>query len=97
MIKKVAILLILLIVSTSIYDAEPRILYEASAMKCNIIASKNCGNWKICNDQLLVEPFYLYNYLEKIDLSLTRKFDDNINYFLDVNAYQKLIEIISIF
>lgn len=85
------------IVCPSLFDAAPGILFEASAMGCNIIASKNCGNWKICNEKLLVDPFDFSNFLEKIHLSLTKKFDDNIDYFLKTNPYKNLIDTIWVF
>ncbi|HLE25580.1 MAG TPA: glycosyltransferase [Thermodesulfobacteriota bacterium] len=85
------------IVCTSLFDPAPGILFEASAMGCNIIASKNCGNWQICNEELLVDPFNLNNFLEKIFLSLTKKFHDNIDYFLKTKSYQNLIDTILVF
>ncbi|HZX13067.1 MAG TPA: glycosyltransferase [Thermodesulfobacteriota bacterium] len=79
------------IVCPSLFDAAPGILFEASAMGCNIVASKNCGNWQICNEKLLVDPFNLNNFLEKITVSLTEKFSDNIDYFLKTESYKNLI------
>jgi hypothetical protein len=70
------------IVCPSLFDLAPGILYEASAMACNIIASKNCGNWQVCNEELLVDPFNLNNFLEKLYLSLSKKYEDNMDYFL---------------
>jgi glycosyltransferase involved in cell wall biosynthesis len=82
------------IVSPSLFDAAPGILFEASAMGCNIVASKNCGNWMLCNEILLVDPFNLSSFLEKIHLSLSKKYDDNINYFFKTNSYNNFIETI---
>lgn len=84
------------VVSTSLLDAAPGLLFEASAMGCNIIASKNCGNWEICNEDLLVDNYRLGDYLEKIHLSLTKKYDDNIDYFLDNGSYRNLLDIIAV-
>jgi len=85
------------IVCPSLYDASPGILFEASAMGCNIVTSKNCGNWMLCNESLLVEPHDLKNLIDKILLSLTRKYDDNIDFFMESGSYKKLIELISLF
>jgi len=85
------------IICPSLFDAAPGILFEASAMGCNIIASKNCGNWQICNEALLVDPFNLNNFLEKISLSLSKKYEDNIDYFMKTKSYKNLIETISVF
>ena len=85
------------IVCPSLFDTAPGILYEASAMDCNIIASKNCGNWQICNKGLLVDPFNLHSFLEKISHSLHKKYEDNIDYFLNTNSYKNLVETIMVF
>lgn len=86
-----------MIVCPSTIDAAPGILFEASAMGCNIVASKNCGNWQICHDHLLVDPFNLSNFITKISLGQTKKFDDNIDFFLKKCSYENLVEIISVF
>ena len=41
------------IVCPSRFDPAPGVLFEASAMGCNVVASPNCGNWELCNEQLL--------------------------------------------
>jgi glycosyltransferase involved in cell wall biosynthesis len=82
------------IVCPSLLDAAPGILFEASAMGCNVVASKNCGNWMLCNEELLVHSYKLSNFLEKISLSLTRSFDDNIDYFFKTNSYKNLVNTI---
>ena len=85
------------IVCTSLFDSAPGVLFEASAMGCNIITSKNSGNWMLCNEELLVDPFNITNFLNKIPLSLKKKYDDNIDYFLKRNSYKNLIETILLF
>jgi len=85
------------LVSPSSFDPAPGILYEASAFGCNIVASKNCGNWQICNDNLLVDPYSLENYIMKISLAVKKKFDDNIEYFLNNKSLDYIVDIISVF
>ncbi len=85
------------IVCPSIFDAAPGILFEASALGCNIITSKNCGNWQLCNPSLLADPFTLKAFKEKIKLSLQHKFLDNIDFFLQTGSYKNLIETINLF
>jgi glycosyltransferase involved in cell wall biosynthesis len=80
------------VVNTSALDAAPGILFEASAMGCNVIASKNCGNWQICNAALLAEPYEPRTYLEKIGRSLERKYEDNMDDFLRANSYDDLVD-----
>jgi glycosyltransferase involved in cell wall biosynthesis len=80
------------VASPSLYDSAPGILFEAAAMGCNIVASKNCGNWMICNEQLLAEPFSPKNFVNAIRLSLFKKFDDSMTFFLETNSYGRLVE-----
>jgi glycosyltransferase involved in cell wall biosynthesis len=82
------------VVCPSLFDAAPGVLFEASAMGCNIIASKNCGNWQICNENLLVDPFTLDNFLERIHLSLQKKYPDNMEYFIQTDSYKNLMDTI---
>lgn len=82
------------IVCPSVFDAAPGILFEASALGCNIITSKNCGNWQICNEKLLVDPFTVSEFRNKIILSLEKKYPDNMDFFLNANSYRKLIEVV---
>jgi len=85
------------IVCPSIFDAAPGILFEASALGCNIITSKNCGNWQICNEVLLIDPFKTKIFCDRISISLEKKYEDNIHFFLQTNSYKKLIETIHLF
>ncbi len=85
------------VVCPSSFDAAPGILFEASAMQCNVIASKNCGNWNLCNEFLLVDSFTPESFIQKISASLTRKFSDNMDWFLEKRSYQNLMETISVF
>ncbi len=82
------------IICPSLFDSAPGILFEGSAMGCNIIASRNCGNWILCNEELLVDHFNLINFLDKISLSLRKKYSDNVSYFLNTNSYNNLIDTI---
>ncbi|MGH7801671.1 MAG: glycosyltransferase [Thermodesulfobacteriota bacterium] len=85
------------VVCPSLFDTAPGILFEASTIGCNIIASKNCGNWQICNETLLVDPFKLDNFLEKIQLSLQKKYEDNMEYFIKTDSYKNLLDTILVF
>jgi hypothetical protein len=83
------------VVSTSAYDPAPNILFEASLMGCNVIASKNCGNWELCHPKLLVEPYCLENFIKKINLSLIERFQDNMGYFLQDDPVSLITELIN--
>jgi hypothetical protein len=43
------------IVCPSGWDPAPGVLFEASAMGCNVVASPNCGNWQLCHEDLLAD------------------------------------------
>lgn len=77
----------------SSYDSAPGILFEAAAMGCNIVATKNCGNWMVCHDQLLADPFTEREFLRAIALSQSQKFADNMQFFLQAGCYRQLVEI----
>lgn len=84
------------LVSTSRFDAAPGVLFEGSALGCNIVASKNCGNWQICNNNLLVTNYYSKEYTDKIRLALNAKYDDNMYFFLKTNSYKNLKNILDV-
>lgn len=77
----------------SSYDSAPGILFEAAAMGCNIVATKNCGNWMVCHDQLLADPSTEREFLRAMALSQSQKFADNIQFFLQAGCYRQLVEI----
>ena len=83
------------VVSTSAYDPAPNILFEASLMGCNVIASKNCGNWELCHTDLLVEPYCLENYIKKVHLSLSRRFQDNLEHFLQDDPVSQISDLLN--
>jgi len=85
------------VVSPSSFDAAPGILFEASAMGCNVVASKNCGNWMLCNTALLVNRYDAKSFVSKIELSLSQKYPDNFDYFAALQSYQNLVETILVF
>jgi glycosyltransferase involved in cell wall biosynthesis len=83
------------LVCPSLIDAAPGILFEASAMGCNVIASPNCGNWQLCHEQLLAEHCSPKAFLQKILLSLTRLYQDNPEHFR--GGYADLVETLEVF
>ena len=81
-------------ISTSKFDPAPGVLFEASALGCNIIASKNSGNWMICDEELIVNQNKSSLIIDKIYKSLKFKFKDNMNYFFEQKSFQKFLEIL---
>lgn len=78
------------VVCPSLFDAAPGILFEASAMGCNVVTSKNCGNWELCNDQLLVSEYTADAFAEAIRRARTAKLPDQMDRFLDRSSYESL-------
>jgi len=85
------------LICPSHFDAAPHVIYEASAMGCNIIATKRCGNWMICNPKLIAESSGTNAFLEKVPYAVERKLEDNMGHFLESGSYDDLVETLSIF
>ncbi len=85
------------VVNPSRIDAAPGVLFQAAVMDCNIVASKNCGNWRVCHQDLLVDPFTAEDFTKKIRRSLTATFENNVDYFVKMNSYSKLMDIVRVF
>jgi glycosyltransferase involved in cell wall biosynthesis len=82
------------VVCPSSFDAAPGILFEASVMGCNIVTSKNCGNWQLCNDQLLVRDYTADAFASAIRRAREAKFADNMYLFADRSSYMSLKNIL---
>jgi glycosyltransferase involved in cell wall biosynthesis len=78
------------VVCPSSFDAAPGILFEASVMGCNVVASKNCGNWDLCNDRLLVSEYTADAFAEAIRRAYDAKLPDRMARFLDRSSYRSL-------
>jgi hypothetical protein len=81
------------IVCPSLVDAAPGVLFEASAMGCNVVASPNCGNWQLCHPQLLAPQCTLDAFGDPIERSLTAPFPDNRDRFH--GGYDALLEVLA--
>jgi glycosyltransferase involved in cell wall biosynthesis len=82
------------IVCPSLIDAAPGVLFEASVMGCNVVASPNCGNWQLCNPELVANECAAAAFLTAIGRSLTRVYDDNRARF--AGGYQDLADTIGV-
>jgi hypothetical protein len=80
------------VVCPSLIDSAPGILYEASAMGCNIVTSRNCGNWTLCHSELLAERYHIDAFAQCIRRSLTHSYPDNMSRFLNPGSYGDLVE-----
>lgn len=83
------------LVCPSLLDAAPAVLFEASAMGCNVVASPNCGNWQLCNSRLVADHGTRGEFLSKIELSLGGPYTDNRERFR--GGYADLVDTLSVF
>lgn len=84
------------VASPSLVDSAPGVLFEASALGCNVVASKNVGNYRLCHPDLLVDPFTPEGFVERIALAAERPFADNIDEFVLSGSYADLIETLAV-
>ncbi|MEO2046700.1 MAG: glycosyltransferase [Pirellulales bacterium] len=84
-----------ILVCPSSFDAAPGVLFEASAMGCNVIASRNCGNWDLCNDDLVANRYSALEFANKINAALSKFHTDNRHRFC--GGYLDLTETLCVF
>ncbi|MCI0411739.1 hypothetical protein L0222_02935 [bacterium] len=85
------------VICPSLFDAAPGILFEASALGCNVVASENCGNSHLCNESLIVNKFSSCGFIEKMDLAVSKPFKDNVHQFLANGSYKNFKETVLAF
>ncbi len=82
------------LVVPSLLDANPGVLFEAAYMGANVVASKCCGNWELCNESLLVErPGDAF--IAACAKAVERRYPDHLDRFLELRSYGKLLEILA--
>lgn len=69
------------------------VLFEASAMGCNVVASENCGNWELCNDELLARTCDAAEFTARIERGLERRYADHRDRF--AGGYDDLVKILN--
>lgn len=82
------------VVCPSLIDAAPGILYEASVMGCNVVASRNCGNWEICHPALLADPCTSDAFAACLARARATKHADHLDRFLEGRSYRELMKIL---
>jgi glycosyltransferase involved in cell wall biosynthesis len=85
------------VICPSLMDAAPGILFEGSVLGCNVIASRNCGNWELCHPELLVDPYDADGFVECIERGAKRKYKDNLESFLALRSYDDLMKTLDAF
>jgi glycosyltransferase involved in cell wall biosynthesis len=79
------------VVCPSLMDAAPGVLFEGAVLGCNVVASRNCGNWELCHPELLADPFHPDRFAECIERARGRKYPDQLDRFLRPSSYQRLL------
>ena len=85
------------VVCPSLMDAAPGVLFEAAVLGCNVVASRNCGNWEVCHPDLLADPCELERFADCIERALGRKYQDQLDRFLVPSSYDSLVRTIAAF
>jgi glycosyltransferase involved in cell wall biosynthesis len=83
------------VVSPSFFDAAPGVLFEGSVMGCNVVTSRNCGNWELCNEELLVNGYGADEFVDAIKRGRERKLPDNMHEFVERSSYRSLVRVIN--
>ena len=84
------------VVSTSRLDTAPGVLFEAAVMGCNVVASRNCGNWKLCHPDLLVERYGRREFAANCRKATERKYEDRLSDFLAQGSYLDLLDSVAV-
>jgi glycosyltransferase involved in cell wall biosynthesis len=78
------------------FDTAPGVLFEASALGCNVVASENCGNWTLCNEDLRVRDFTPAAFADSCEKARTAKYSDHLQEFLDHGPFTEVIETLDV-
>ena len=84
------------LVCPSLVDAAPGVLFEAAALGCNVVASKNCGNYGLCHPALLVDPPTLEGFVSRMELARERRYEDRVSDFLGSGSYEDLVDTLTV-
>ncbi|KAA3634382.1 MAG: glycosyltransferase, partial [Proteobacteria bacterium] len=78
------------VVCPSRYDAAPGVLFEAAAMGCSVVATPNCGNWRLCSDALLAPRLDPDDLAARARLGAARFHPPRLEAFEGIAAYDEL-------
>ena len=70
-----------LLLLPSLFDSSPNTLYEALDNGCNILTSKNTGNWELFNTKSVCNDIYNKDeWINKILINVEEKVINNIEF-----------------
>lgn len=82
------------VVVPSLIDACPNVLFEAALMGCNVVTAKNCGNWMLCHEALLVDPPSADGFVVATERAVRERYADHMAWFLARRSYDLLLQIL---
>ncbi|MFT7531752.1 MAG: glycosyltransferase involved in cell wall biosynthesis [Gammaproteobacteria bacterium] len=83
------------LICPSLFDAAPGVIWEAIEMGCNVVTSKNCGNWMACHPSLLANTLAVSDFCKSTRNSLERPLPHNTRVFQNTRSYQRLSELLN--
>ena len=83
------------VVCPSLIDAAPGVLFEGSVLGCNLVASRNCGNWPLCHRDLVPAALEVEAFVECIRRARERPYPDSRQEFLDAAGCAELIALLT--
>jgi hypothetical protein len=84
------------VVCPSRFETSSTVLFEASGMGCNVVASEDCGNAALCHPELRIEKPTPREFVERIQRSLLAKLEDRHGDFLRSEANEGLLETLEV-
>lgn len=83
------------LVCPSLIDAAPGVLFEGSVLGCNLVASRNCGNWTLCHPDLVAATLDADAFADCIRLAQARPYPDSRQVFLDAGGCDEFVALLT--
>jgi hypothetical protein len=84
------------VVCPSRFEASATPLYEAAVMGCNVVASRDCGNVELCDEELVSAPDDADALVEKLELALRDSRAGGLELLARARSYDDLIETLAV-
>jgi glycosyltransferase involved in cell wall biosynthesis len=79
----------------SLIDAAPGVLFEAAVLGCNLVASRNCGNWELCHPDLLAPSLDPDAWVACITRGCEQPYASSYQAFLDAGGYAEFVAVLT--
>jgi glycosyltransferase involved in cell wall biosynthesis len=84
------------VASPSVFDAAPGVLFEAATLGCNVVASRNCGNWTLCHESLVADPLTPGVFAERLRHAVAAPVESRLGEFLASGSLTDLVETLEV-